>query len=232
MFISDYYPRYFNKNYRVYVFVCANILFQAISPNFFEACRPINIYVTLYVIFHPTAFHTANFMYFSLCINFLFIKCQIVVSCSWSGSKIIRFLDRPGRQMHISCHHKCPACLIPTELPKIYHKIYCRVSGLQSRSAYCVAGIIQSRHCSSWPTRLINSRKLWVGITICRLDYINCLERLFLLTYLGICPHVSSRLPVESFSWKLVPGTFKKICRETPDLVNFGQWCLSLYTKI
>ena len=48
----------------------------------------------------------------------------------------------------------------------------------------------------------------------CRRDHINCVDRLFLLPYLCICPHVSSLLPLGRFSWKSVPGTYKKICRE------------------
>jgi hypothetical protein len=48
---------------------------------------------------------------------------------------------------------------------------------------------------------------------------------------MSVRPHVSTRLPLDGFSWNLILGTSTKICRETPNLVKIWRKYRALYTK-
>jgi len=40
------------------------------------------------------------------------------------------------------------------------------------------------------------------------------------IEFISVCPYVLARLPLDRFPWNLISRTFKKICRETANLVK------------
>ena len=59
----------------------------------------------------------------------------------------------------------------------------------------------------------------------------NCEKRLLDSTSLSVCPHVTTQLPLDGFSWNLILECFSKTCGENYSPIKIGQEYRVLYMK-